>query len=69
MKITTSVPILVVLCLPLCLWSCNGSRSETIVYPRQAVYERDPNLNPPGVFPINKTKVSLKIGIERHNMV
>ena len=32
-------------------------------------YQRDPNLNPPGTFPINKEKVSLKIGVEQNAMV
>ena len=69
MKIRILLWIPVLLFMPLCFWSCNGSRSESTGYPRQAVYERDPNLNPPGVFPINKTKVPLKIGIERTNVV
>ena len=32
-------------------------------------YKRDPNLNPPGVFPINKTTVPLKIGIQQNAQV
>jgi putative aldouronate transport system substrate-binding protein len=33
------------------------------------IYQRDPNLNLPGTFPINKQKVSLRIGIEQNAMV
>jgi putative aldouronate transport system substrate-binding protein len=33
------------------------------------VYQRDPNLNPPGTFPINKQKVALKIGVQQNAMV
>jgi putative aldouronate transport system substrate-binding protein len=33
------------------------------------VYQRDPNLNAPGTFPINKKKVALRIGIEQNAMV
>jgi putative aldouronate transport system substrate-binding protein len=32
-------------------------------------YRRDPNLNPPGTFPINKQKVALKIGVQQNAMV
>jgi putative aldouronate transport system substrate-binding protein len=32
-------------------------------------YQRDPNLNPPGTFPINKNTVPLTIGIEQNAMV
>ena len=33
------------------------------------VYQRDPNLNAPGVFPLNKTTVPLRIGVETSNLV
>jgi putative aldouronate transport system substrate-binding protein len=32
-------------------------------------YQRDPNLNAPGVFPVNKTTVPLKIGLQHNAMV
>ncbi|MDR1301503.1 MAG: extracellular solute-binding protein [Treponema sp.] len=32
-------------------------------------YQRDPNLNPSGTFPINKNTVSLRIGVEQNAMV
>jgi putative aldouronate transport system substrate-binding protein len=32
-------------------------------------YQRDPNLNAPGTFPINKQRVSLKIGVEGNAMI
>jgi putative aldouronate transport system substrate-binding protein len=32
-------------------------------------YQRDPNLNAPGTFPINKQKVALKIGVQQNAMV
>ena len=37
--------------------------------PSSMIYQRDPNLNPPGVFPINKQTVTLKIGVEQNNQI
>ena len=56
------VPMLL-LCMTLNLWAGGGSQARPTGSQVQTVYQRDPNLNPPGVFPINKTKVPLKIGI------
>jgi len=32
-------------------------------------YQRDPNLNPPGVFPINKQTVTLKMGVQQNGQI
>jgi len=46
-----------------------GGQSGAQTGPRTTVYQRDPNLNPPGTFPLNKNTVPLKIGVQQNAMV
>ena len=57
--------IVLLVSLSLCLWAGGGSQTRQAGAQPQGAYQRDPNLNLPGVFPINKTKVSLKVGIQQ----
>ena len=45
------------------VFAAGGSQNQPVVQ-SGSVYRADPNLNAPGVFPIAKTRVPLKIGIE-----
>ena len=49
------------------VWAGGGNQSGSATRP--VAYVRDPNLNPPGVFPINKQTVSLKVGLQQNAMV
>ena len=64
-KISMKKMFLFSLAIP-ALWAgcARTVRTETT-----GVYQRDPNLNPPGTFPINKEQVALKIGVEQNAMV
>ncbi|GHV86878.1 ABC transporter substrate-binding protein [Spirochaetia bacterium] len=46
-----------------------GRQAGTAGAGSSAAYQRDPNLNAPGTFPINKQKVALKVGIEQNPYV
>ena len=69
MKTRILVWIPVLLCLSLSLWAGGRSQSGSTGTQGPVVYQRDPNLNPPGTFPINKQKVPLKIGLQQNAMV
>jgi putative aldouronate transport system substrate-binding protein len=46
-----------------------GGTQRTLNTAAVVEYRRDPNLNPPGTFPINKQKVALKFGVEQSGMI
>ena len=47
----------------------SGGQSSARPAPGSTTYQRDPNLNPPGTFPINKTTVPIKIGVQQNATV
>jgi len=47
---------------------CAGGSQGTVVQAPTA-YRRDPNLNPPGVFPVNKTTVQLTVGVQQNPVI
>ena len=51
--------------LALSLWAGGSSQPGPALSQTQGAYQRDPNLNPPGTFPINKTTVPLRIGLQQ----
>jgi putative aldouronate transport system substrate-binding protein len=46
-----------------------GQAGKGVAASSAKVYQRDPNLNPPGTFPINKQKVALRFGVEQSGMI
>ena len=51
------------------LFSGGGQSTASIPAAQSGVYQRDPNLNPPGTFQVNKTKVPIKVGVDQYAMV
>jgi putative aldouronate transport system substrate-binding protein len=68
MKADTVCICVLLLSLSMNLWGGGASQSPGGGV-KPAVYQRDPNLNAPGTFPINKQKVPLKVGVQQHAMV
>jgi putative aldouronate transport system substrate-binding protein len=58
------VMVLALALLPGIVFAGGGSQSRSA--PGGGGYQPDPNLNPPGTFPINKQKVALKIGVQQN---